>query len=229
MLKLLRDAGFSVKVFEAGYGLGGIWSWNRYPGARVDCETPFYGYSDPKLWSTWFWPERFPDDKTLREYFSHVDSVWKLSKDVYLETRVTAASFIDDKEQPYWEVQTADGQLHKCTWLVPATGTSFKQYIPTWKGLESYKGVIAHSSLWPREGVEIEGKRVAVIGAGSTGVQFTQDGSKVAKTLTQFIRTPNTALPMGQRKISREEILSNRDKYVTVVRRRPKNVLTMRS
>ena len=210
MLHLLREQGLSVKIIEAGAGLGGIWSWNRYPGARVDCEFPYYGYSDPAVWSTWYWPERFPDHKTLRSYFEHVDDVWQLSKDILFETRVTSAIFKDETE-PHWTVETADGQVHKCTWFVPATGTSFKQYIPTWEGLDKYKGVIAHSSLWPEP--DLNGKRVGVIGAGATGVQLVQDGSKLASHVTQFIRTPNTALPMQQRQISKEEIRCSRDKY----------------
>ena len=147
----------------------------------------------------------------LREYFQHVDDVWKLSKDVHFNTRVTSATFNDD-EKPYWELKTSDRQTHRCTWFIPATGTSFKQYIPTWEGIDSFKGTMAHSSLWP-DGLDLKGKRVGVIGAGSTGVQFTQDVSKVASQLTQFIRTPNTALPMQQRQIPREEIRCSRDKY----------------
>ena len=134
-----------------------------------------------------------------------MDEVWKLSKDVAFETRVTAARFNDDSS-PYWEVETSDAQKHRCIWFIAATGTSFKQYIPTWKGRENFKGVIAHSSLWPHNGVDIKGKRLGVIGAGATGVQLVQDGSKVASHVTQFIRTPNTALPMGQRQISKDEI-----------------------
>lgn len=212
LLHLLREKGFTVKVIEAGIGLGGIWSWNRYPGARVDCEFPYYGFSDPAIWSTWNWPERFPDHITLQSYFKHVDDVWDLSKNVLFQTQVVAARFKDEKE-PYWDVEAADGQVYKCTWFVPATGTSFKQYIPVWKGRESFKGIICHSSLWPQNGVDISGKRLAVIGAGATGVQLVQDGSKLASHVTQFIRTPNTAIPMRQRKISEEEIRCSRDKY----------------
>ena len=213
-MNLLRKNGFKTKILEAADKLGGVWAWNRYPGARVDCEVPYYGFSDPEIWSTWLWDERFPSDDRLREYFRHVDDVWKLSKDVFYNTRVTTASF-QDGEDPRWVIQTADGEMHRCKWLIAATGTSFKQYIPTWEGLDKYKGIIGHSSLWP-EGIDMKGKRVAVIGAGSTGVQVVQEGAKVASHLVQFIRTPNLAIPMCQRKISEEEIMANRQQFPIV-------------
>jgi cation diffusion facilitator CzcD-associated flavoprotein CzcO len=96
---------------------------------------------------------------------------------------------------------------------VAATGTSFKQHIPEWKGREDFEGVLHHSSLWPQENVELAGKRVAVIGAGSTGVQVVQETSKVAASVTQFIRSPNLALPMGQRKITEDEIYANKAQF----------------
>ena len=143
-----------------------------------------------------------------------MDDVWDLSKDVLFNTRVTTATF-NEGEEPHWLVETADGQTHRCKWLIPATGTSFKQYVPEWKGLNKFRGQIHHSSLWP-EGFDLNGKRVAVIGAGSTGVQVVQEGSKAAAQLTQFIRTPNIAIPMQQRKVSKEEIMSNRQVFPIV-------------
>lgn len=94
--------------------------------------------------------------------------------------------------------------------MIAATGTSFKQHIPEWPGRGKFKGAIHHSAAWPAEGVPLEGKRLAVIGAGSTGVQVVQEGSKVCSNLTQFIRTPNYALPMRQRQISEDEWYANK-------------------
>ena len=163
---------------------------------------PYYGYSDPAIWNTWTWKERYPGDSELRAYFRHVDKVWDLSKDISLRTRVTEAKWEDGK----WSVKTADGDTYRAKWFVAATGTSFKQYIPTFKGIRDFRGVMQHSSLWPEEPVDMKGKRVDVIGAGSTGVQVVQEAAKVASNLTQFIKSPNLALPMRQRKMTPEEI-----------------------
>lgn len=206
LLKKLRESGLRVQVFEAGTSLGGVWSWNRYPGARVDCEFPYYGFSDPAIWSTFIWKERFPDADALRGYFQHVDKVWDLSKDVILNTRVTEAKYFENG----WTLKTSDGQVYRSKWFIPATGTSFKQYIPDWKGVGSFQGPMHHSSLWPAQGADIKGKRVAIIGAGSTGIQVVQEAAKVSSSVTQFIRSPNLAVPMRQRDITVEEIINNR-------------------
>lgn len=208
LLKLLRDRGFSTILLEAGARLGGVWAWSCYPGARVDCELPYYGYSDPDIWSTWNWTERFPEYKQLRSYFEHVDEVWKLSQDCVLNTQVTGAVW--QEEAGVWLVTTRDGQQYRSTWLMAATGTSFKPNIAKIKGLDTFKGAMHHSAAWPEEGVEMEGKRVAIIGAGSTGIQVVQEAAKVADQVVQFIRTPNFAIPMRQRQISEQEIYANK-------------------
>lgn len=138
LLHLLRKNGFKTRVLEAGTTLGGVWCWNvslslpmavlsradqvpkRYPGARVDCEMPYYGYSDPDIWSTWIWTERYPSDSELRAYFRHVDDIWDLSKDVELRTRVVDAHFRDSG----WDVKTEGGGQYRCKWFIAATGTS---------------------------------------------------------------------------------------------------------
>ena len=158
------------------------------------------------------WDERFPSDTQLRAYFQHVSEIWDLAKDIELRTQVVEAKFIN----PGWEVTTKAGQVYHCKWFITATGTSFKQYIPDWKGRDTYKGIMHHSSLWPEKPVELAGKRVAVIGAGSTGVQVLQEASKVAAHVTQFIRSPNFALPMRQRKVDEDEIYATRPYFQLV-------------
>ncbi|WPG98762.1 Hypothetical protein R9X50_00155600 [Acrodontium crateriforme] len=209
LLNILRKEGLSTKVVEAGTTLGGVWSWNRYPGARVDVEVPYYGFSDPAIWGTYLWPERFPSDTELRRYFQHVDKVWGLSKDIELNTKVVEANFVNQS----WEVTTSSGQVYCCKYFLACTGTSFKQYIPEWKGRDKFKGIMHHSSLWPEEPVDLTGKRIAIIGAGSTGVQVLQEAAKVATHVTQFIRTPNYALPMRQREVSEEEIYAYKSQF----------------
>lgn len=212
LLHLLRQKGFKTKVLEAATEIGGVWAWNRYPGARVDCEFPYYGFSDPAIWSTFNWIERFPSDSELRRYFEHAAEVWGLKRDIELETTVKSCEFQAGHHgaESSWTVRTVQGGSYRCKWLVAATGTSFKQYMPEWKGREKFKGVIHHSSLWPQEKVELEGKRVAVIGAGSTGIQVVQEASKVAASVTHFIRSPNLALPMRQRDVTEDEIYAQK-------------------
>ena len=207
MLKLLRENGYKVKLVEAAPRIGGVWAWNRYPGARVDVEMPYYSYSHPEIWSTWVWYERYPSDTALRAYFDHVAEVWDLNKDIECNVQVTKAAF--DESTNHWNIRTKDDRTFRCKWLVPATGTSFKQHFPDWKGQDDFKGMIAHSSLWS-ENVDISGKRVAIIGAGSTAVQVMQEASKVSSHVTQYIRTPNLALPMRQRQVTEEEVYAYR-------------------
>jgi cation diffusion facilitator CzcD-associated flavoprotein CzcO len=135
-----------------------------------------------------------------------VAKVWNLHADVELNTRVTEARY--QTELNRWALKTAESDTTwRCRWLIAATGTSFKQHIPDWPGRQQFKGAIHHSALWP-EHVELKDKRVAVIGAGSTGVQIVQEASKVSSQTTQFIRTPNYAIPMRQRQITEDEIYS---------------------
>ncbi|KAF7190181.1 Baeyer-Villiger monooxygenase, partial [Pseudocercospora fuligena] len=212
MLKLLRENGFETKLIDAAPRLGGVWAWNRYPGARVDVEMPCYSFSDPAVLNTYTWTERYPSDLDLRRYFDHVDQIWNLSKDVEFDTQVTECVYDEHSGSPRWIVRTKNGRVYDCKWVISATGTSFKQYIPDWQDMSEFKGVIGHSSLWP-DNVDLSGKRVGIIGAGSTALQVMQEAAKVASNVTQFIRTPNLALPMRQRKVSEEEIDAYRPQF----------------
>jgi len=135
--------------------------------------------------------------------------VWDLAEDIQLRTRVTEARY----DKGYWTVKTTTGDTWTTKWLIAATGTSAKPHMPKWKGMDKFEGILHHSSLWPEEPVDMTGKRVAVIGAGSTGVQVMQEAPKVAQSVTQFIKSPNLAIPMRQRKISEEEIYANKCLY----------------
>ncbi|CAE7015945.1 hypothetical protein P3342_004198 [Pyrenophora teres f. teres] len=195
-LKVLRDSGYRVKLVEHGSDYGGVWYWNRYPGARVDSPIPNYEFSDPALWKNWTWEQRFPGSAEIRAYFAHVARVWDLRKDTQFNTFVSSAVWNDADAK--WTVKTKQGETYRVKFLLLNTGFAAKRHIPDWKGIDSFKGTFLHPSYWPHEEPGLHGKRVAIVGTGSTGVQLAQDLSKVAGQLTVFQRTPNMAMPMRQ-------------------------------
>lgn len=207
-LHILRAAGFNVKLVEAGQGYGGVWYWNRYPGARVDINEPYYQFADPAIWKDWEWKSRFPGSTEIREYFEHVADVWDLRRDTEFGAWVSNAMW-DDVEK-VWVVRTKrsnkDGNsmeekgevVYKAKWFLPCTGFAAKRHFPDWKETAPFKGTLLHPSFWPNEGLDLERKRIAVIGTGATAVQIIQSMTSLASQLTVFQRTPNTALPMKQ-------------------------------
>ncbi|KAF2440174.1 FAD/NAD(P)-binding domain-containing protein [Karstenula rhodostoma CBS 690.94] len=199
----LRAEGFKIHLFEGTHRLGGVWSNNTYPGARVDSEFPFYQLSIPEVYKTWIWKERFPDWQELQAYFDHVDKFLDVSKDATYNALVDNATF--NTEIGRWTVHTEQGHVATCKQLLLCTGSTYKQSVPNWEGLDQYTGKLIHSSKWPKGGMSAHGKRVAIIGSGSTAIQIVQELSKEAKELVTLIRTPNIALPMKQRKLSWEE------------------------
>ncbi|KAF2761307.1 FAD/NAD(P)-binding domain-containing protein [Pseudovirgaria hyperparasitica] len=211
LMHKLRQQGFKCKIYEAGKDLGGIWHWNCYPGARVDSQVPVYEYSIPEVYETWTWSERYPGWAELRRYFDHVDKQLQIRKDTAFETRVTGAEF--DKKSNKWNVKTEDGRQATARYLLLATGFAAKRYFPDWKGLNTFEGIIHHSSFWPEEGVDVKGKRVAVIGTGSTGIQLSQETSREGATVTVFQRTPNLCLPMVQRPLTPEDQMKRKGEY----------------
>ncbi|KAI8253912.1 Baeyer-Villiger monooxygenase [Colletotrichum sp. SAR 10_77] len=203
-LHQLRRLGLRAHIVEAGAALGGVWHWNRYPGARVDSEAPYYQLSVKEVWKDWAWSQRFPGHEEIKRYFRHVDAVLDISRDVSYGTVVVGADF--DEETGLWSVMTDKGRRITARFLIPATGSSNKRYEPSFQGMEEFEGVVVHSASWPEEGIDFRGKKVAVIGAGATGVQCVQE---IAKTdgveLTVYIRNPNIALPMVQREMTEME------------------------
>lgn len=201
-LHRLRQLGFSVRLFEAGADLGGIWYWNCYPGARVDTHVPMYEFSSEDLWRDWTWTERFPAWDELRRYFHYVDEKLDLSRDIRFNTRVEGAEFDEDSRR--WVVRTQDGVLVSPRFLVLCTGFAAKPYIPDLKGLDRFEGVKHHTAWWPQDGLDMTDKRVGVIGTGASGVQVVQEAGAVAAELTVFQRTPILALAMQQRSLDKE-------------------------
>lgn len=217
-LHTLRQQGYTTKLVDFASDYGGVWFWNRYPGARVDSTIPHYEFSDPELWRSWSWTQRFPGSAELREYFRFVADKWDLRKDTYFNTRVSAAEW--QEEEGRWLVTASSGRRFLAKYFLLNTGFAAKRHIPDWKGIDRFQGTWIHPSYWPEKEPDLKGKRVAVIGTGSTGVQLAQDLSKVAGEFVLFQRTPNLALPMKQVEYTGDEQAFPRADYAKLFRER---------
>lgn len=200
----LRELGLSARVFEAGDGVGGTWYWNRYPGARFDSESYSYGLSFSKeLLDEWEWSEHFsPQPETLR-YCNYVADKFDLRRDIEFNSLVKSAVF-DDAEN-LWEIELESGQRARGRFLITAIGVFAKPTMPDIAGIDSFNGEAYHTATWPHEPVSFEGKRVAVIGTGATGVQTIQEVAKTAGHLTVFQRSPNYCAPRLNKPITTDE------------------------
>ncbi len=192
--KLRDELGLSVRVLEAGSGIGGTWYWNRYPGARCDSESYYYCYSFSKeLEQEWEWTERYPEHSEILRYLNHAADRFDLRRDIQLETRVTGATF--DEAADRWTITTEAGERFSAPFLITAVGCLSAANIPDIKGLESFGGEWYHTGRWPHEGVDFAGKRVGLIGTGSTGIQAAPVIAGEAAHLTVFQRTANYSVP----------------------------------
>ncbi len=202
LLHRARQAGLSVALVEAGAAPGGIWYWNCYPGARVDSHVPMYEFADPDVWRDWYWDERFPDWRALRRYFDHVIDRWGLRESMRFDTRVVRARF--EESDARWTVELSRGGVLRPRHVVFCTGFAAKPHVPELPGIETFAGDHHHTARWPQEGLDLEGRRIGVIGTGASGVQVIQEAAGVAAHLTVFQRTPILALPMQQRSLDRD-------------------------
>jgi cation diffusion facilitator CzcD-associated flavoprotein CzcO len=194
-LKRLRDdLGLRVRVYETGDGVGGTWYWNRYPGARCDSESFYYCYSfDERLAQEWEWSGRYPEQPEIERYLNHVADRFDLRRDIRLGTRVTAAHY--DEAANRWTVETDRGERVSTHFVVSAVGCLSTPSVPDIPGRERFRGAVYFTAQWPREGVDFTGKRVGLIGTGSSGIQATPRIAAEAKHLTVFQRTPNFTVP----------------------------------
>ncbi len=194
MLHRLRSLGLSVRVFEAATGVGGTWFWNRYPGARCDVESMQYSYSFlNELQQEWKWSERFAAQPEILRYANHVADRLDLRRNIEFETRVTDAVYDEDKS--VWQIRTGKGEAVSARYCVMAVGCLSSARTPDFKGLETFKGKTYHTGEWPHEGVDFTGKRVGVIGTGSSAIQAIPVIAEQAAHLTVFQRTPNFSIP----------------------------------
>jgi cation diffusion facilitator CzcD-associated flavoprotein CzcO len=203
-LNRIRELGMSVRVIEGGDDVGGTWYWNRYPGARFDSESYTYAYSFSKeLIQEWSWSEHFaPQPETLR-YANFVADKFDMRRDIQFNRKVVSAHW--QEENRSWLLQLNDGVRMSARFLITAIGTLSAPTLPRIEGVDRFKGEAFHTANWPHEPVSFEGKRVAVIGTGSTGIQVIQEVAKTAAQLTVFQRTGNWSAPLNNRPITDEE------------------------
>ena len=203
-LHKLRGQGLKVQVIEAGSGVGGTWFWNRYPGARVDIESRDYGYSfDPELEREWRWSERYAAQPELLRYLNHVADRYDLRRDIRFETRVTAARF--DEEAARWTVETDAGDSYSARFCIMATGCLSEPKDIAFPGQEDFAGEAYRTFDYPAGGVDFTGKRVGIVGSGSSGIQTIITIAPQCEHLTVFQRTPNYSVPAQNRPLTAEE------------------------
>ncbi|WP_428541463.1 flavin-containing monooxygenase [Rhodopila sp.] len=211
-LHRLRALGLTVRVFEAGSGVGGTWFWNRYPGARCDVESMEYSYSfSDDLQQDWVWPERYGTQPEILRYINHVADRFDLRRDIQLNSRVTSALF--DPDVGRWTLKTEGGDVVSARFCVMASGNLSTPRVPDFKGLASFRGQWYHSGLWPHQGVDFSGQRVAVIGTGSSGVQMIPLIAAQADHLTVFQRTANFSLPARNGPLDSEKERCHKEQY----------------
>ncbi|HEY5679099.1 MAG TPA: NAD(P)/FAD-dependent oxidoreductase [Pseudomonadales bacterium] len=221
MLHRVRDVlKLKTRVFEAADGVGGTWYWNRYPGARCDSESYFYCYSFSKdLEQEWTWTSKFPEQPEILSYLNHVADRFDLRRDIQLNTRVTGALFEDRSNR--WIISTDTGETVSARFLISAVGCLSTRNLPDIPGIESFAGEHYHTGNWPHEGVDFRGKRVGLIGTGSTGIQAAPVIAEEAEHLYVFQRTPNFSVPARNTPLTAErtaEIKANYDEIRRISR-----------
>src|SRR5262245_44001175 len=194
LLHRLCKAGFSAVVLEEAGDVGGTWYWNRYPGARCDIQTTDYSYSfDPELESAWKWSEKYATQPEILRYLGFVADRYDLRRDIRFGTAVRTATW--DEAAQRWLLTTDNGKSVSCRYYIMASGCLSAPKPPEIDGVGDFKGEIYFTGRWPHDGVELAGKRVAVIGTGSSGIQAIPKIAEQAAHLTVFQRTPNFAFP----------------------------------
>jgi len=214
-LHRLRDLGLRYRVFEAGSGIGGTWFWNRYPGARCDVESLEYSYSfSEELEQEWEWTERYPAQAEILQYVEHVAKRFDLDRDVELDTRVTSAVWDGER----WAVRTDRPETVSARYVIFATGCLSQPKEIDIPGLESFRRSVWSTARWPHDGVDFTGRRVAVIGTGSSGVQSIPVIAQQAAELTVFQRTANYVLPARNAPLSPQVQQEQKANYRTLRR-----------
>ncbi|HEY6472169.1 MAG TPA: NAD(P)/FAD-dependent oxidoreductase [Acidimicrobiales bacterium] len=210
-----REAGFSALLLEAGDGVGGTWYWNRYPGARFDSESYTYAYLfSHELFDEWQWQEHFAEQPEIERYLNHVVDRFDLRRHMRFGARVAAAVW--DERSGCWAVTDGNGSEVRARHVVAATGVLSVPHFPVVQGRQDFRGESYHTGLWPSETVDFTGKRVAVIGTGSSGVQIIPVIAAKAASLTVYQRSPNWCTPLNNALITATEQAQLRADFETI-------------
>ena len=211
--KLREELGLRVKTFEAGISVGGTWNWNGYPGARCDSEGYVYCFSfDKDLLSEWSWSGKYPEQAELLRYLNHVADRYDLRRDIELSTWVTTAKF--DDQTGRWIVTTNTGRCVSAKYFIPAVGQlTIAPVMPDIPGLNQFQGEWHHTAQWPAEGVDMKGRRVAVIGTGSSGVQAIPVIAEEAAHLSVLMRSPQYSVPARHETVTPDFLADVKARY----------------
>jgi cyclohexanone monooxygenase len=198
-----RRMGYRTRAFDKASGVGGTWYWNRYPGARVDIESMEYSYSfSEEIQQTWRWSERYASQPELLRYLNWVAEKLDLFPDIEFNTAIESAEF--DERANCWNVRTDTGKAFTAKFVVMATGILSATKDPQFKNVELFRGETYLTSKWPKEGVDFTGKRVGIIGTGSSAIQAIPEIAKQAAHLTVFQRSANFAVPSCNKPMDEE-------------------------
>ena len=217
-LFLLRESGFRVCILERGTGVGGTWYWNRYPGARFDSESYSYAYSfSDELLEEWNWSEHFASQPEILRYLQYVASKFDLQKDIKFGSDVESAVYLERHKS--WKITLANGMVYTTRILVTAMGVLSEPTFPDIDGIDSFQGDSFHTARWPKNPISFEGKDVAVIGTGASGVQTIQEIAKQVRHLTVFQRRPNWCAPLNNGPIASTEMREIKKNYINMFAR----------
>ena len=212
LLHRLRKQGLKVRVFEAGDGVGGTWYWNRYPGARCDIPSMEYSYQfSDELQQEWQWSERYATQGEILKYANHVADRFELRPDIQFNTRVDSAGY--DENSKLWQVKTDQSQTNTARFVVMATGCLSVPNVPNINGLQSTALPVYHTGQWPHEGVDLSGKRVGIIGTGSSAIQSIPLIADIAESVHVFQRSPNYSIPAHNAPLAPDYVESIKSRY----------------
>ena len=215
MLLRLRRLGMNARVLEAGDNVGGTWYWNRYPGARCDIESLEYSYQfDEELQQEWEWTERYAAQPEILAYINHVADRFQLREDIQFNTRVASALY--DEDSATWQVTTDEGEQHRANFVVAATGVLSVPNDPDIPGKETFAGETYHTGRWPHHEVDFSGKRVGVIGTGSSAIQSIPLIAEQAGELYVFQRTAAYSVPAHNGPLSVQTQQSVKARYAEI-------------
>ena len=212
MLHVLRQKGFTARLVDAASGVGGTWYWNRYPGARCDIESMQYSFQfSEELQQEWEWTERYASQPEILAYIEHVAERFDLTRDIQFDTRVEAATFNEDTGE--WMVETDRGQALHARYFIMGVGCLSAPIKPTFEGEADFTGETYQTSIWPKEPVDFKGKRVGIIGVGSSAIQAGPLIAEEAEHVYIYQRTPNYVVPSQNRPLTPEEVRDIKSDY----------------